>query len=221
MNSSTSVHEILRQIEKWLAAHASRILNESLQPGTSAEELQAFELKIGNNLPDSFKELYRHWNGTSDETNQGGLFYGLHFNSLQEIERDWHTNVNYHSNKDESDLFIYEKFDAEIDPNLMLNPNWLSIASFIDDDCYINIDFSPAEKGKYGQIIFVDNPSHTAILLADTLEGFLNQFVLDLQKGLYSLNEQALDETGEHSLEPRSEIDLLNWYNSDRWKRFA
>lgn len=220
MATPLTIEESLQEIDAWLAVHAPRILHESLQPGVSAEELIQFENTIGKKLPDGFKKVYSHWNGASGTNNWGAFFYGMEFNSLKQVESTWKSDNDWINSRSSHDVYEFEKYDPEIDFRTMCNPNWLSIA-WDSDSCYINVDLAPTERGNYGQVIFVDNPSETAILLANSIDEFMSQFANDLRKNLYRLNKQALRETNEQGLEPKPEIDILNWHKTKKWKRFA
>ena len=57
------------------------------------------------------------------------------------------------------------------------------------------------------------------ILVVDSMAQLIENFLSDLEHGLYRLNEEAL-EGGNTFLECDESIDLINWSGSVRWKRF-
>ncbi len=73
--------------------------------------------------------------------------------------------------------------------------------------------------GEVGQIIFIDMEYEIGILVADSMAQLIENFLSDLEHGLYRLNEEAL-EGGNTFLECDESIDLINWSGSVRGKRF-
>lgn len=56
------------------------------------------------------------------------------------------------------------------------------------------------------------------ILVADSMTQLIENFLSDLEHGLYQLNEEALEDDNEF-LECDESIDLINWHNSEKWAR--
>lgn len=77
---------------------------------------------------------------------------------------------------------------------------------------------APTTLGKVGQIIFIDMEYEVGILVADSMTQLIENFLSDLEHGLYQLNEEALEDDNEF-LECDESIDLINWHNSEKWAR--
>ena len=63
----------LNRIAFWLAAHAPRILAESLNPGADATELEALQRAVGQQLPNDYRALYQRHDGLNDDDNAGNV----------------------------------------------------------------------------------------------------------------------------------------------------
>lgn len=79
------VNNALARIAHWLAAHAPRILHESLNAAANETRLEALEAVVGHHLPTDYQALYRRHNGLNEDAdNFGSFFYGLSFLPLEE-----------------------------------------------------------------------------------------------------------------------------------------
>lgn len=208
------IQQQLENIQKWLAQHAAKIANQSLNPSASSSEIEQFEQRLSKHLPDDFKHLYSWHNGMNEAENLGNLFYGMELFSLDHI-------LQYRANL--ADLanagLSLEHTDPQINPDNTHNPDWI-IFAHDGGRTGLYLDLAPTSQGKVGQIIFVDVDFDVAILVADSIEALVNDFASDLQADLYALNEDALEDENEF-LECDESIDLVNWHNSQRWARPA
>ncbi len=203
----------VKQITQWLIANAPRIAELSLNPPATEEELSMLENTIGKTLPTDFRELYSTWNGMSDEENWGNFFFGMSFYTIDEIIADYEFRK---SQSGKAGIIPLKKTDPEIDPFDFYNPAWIGIGTD-GARSSLRLDLAPSDKGRYGQIIFIDGTYDIAAIVASSSIDLLRQFGGDLDKGLYSLEQDALEE-GQHFLEPDQSIDLINWYHTERWK---
>ncbi|TCM69966.1 cell wall assembly regulator SMI1 [Acinetobacter calcoaceticus] len=202
----------LQQIQHWLEQHAPRITTYSLQAPATDQQFGRIEKLLATPLLNGFKSLYLWHNGLSDQVNGASLFYGMDFYSLEHVE-----DV-YRAKSDMVDQLIELKYaDVEIDPCNVFNPNWLQ---FADDRSHsgLYIDLAPTAQGQYGQVIFIDEECEVALKVADSIEALVAQFSLDIEQGYYQLDQDALED-GDEFLACDTEIDLINWQDSQRWRR--
>lgn len=205
------ISETFGRITSWLKDNAPKILELSLQSGATDLEIEELESVIGRKLPADFKELYKLHNGLSDDKNFGSLFYGMQFYPIDSII----AKFKQHALSAEVSL---KKQDVEIDPSNMFNPGWICFG-FDGAHTSLKLDLVPAEKGNYGQVIFIDDEYEIGILVAGSITELLTNFASDLENGRYHLAEDAL-ENGDEYLDPDDSIDIVNWYQTEKWKHF-
>ena len=212
------VNDSLNYIEQWLAVNAPRILNESLNPGATDEQLTALETAIGKSLPKDYKDLYRRYNGLKNglngEENLGSFFYGMSFLPLAEVL--WWIE---HQRQHETEPIPLGKAATTLNSQNRENPLWLKLG-FDGSHTWLMVDLDPSELGSYGQVIFLDEEYETAFFVADSVAGLLATFAQDLKMGLYKLDADAVLD-GYDFLETDARIDLVNWYNAERWQNAA
>lgn len=200
----------LDRIESWLATHAPRIKEFSLNPPAGQAEFDRLETLIGQGLPEDFKTLYRWHNGLNSETNIGSLVYGLDFYPLDKVERE----LAFYRKQ----WFLPSKANSSaIATDHKTWPLWLPIADDGGGRVVLCLDLSPSPSGRKGQVIFLDSEEDIAILVAASTADLLKEFADDLEAGRYQLDPAALEE-GEHFLSPDTSIDLDNWWQSDRFE---
>jgi cell wall assembly regulator SMI1 len=213
MEGNKVLNENFKVIDKWLGKNAEKILKFSLQNPATKDQIRKLDNEIGKLLPEDFKGLYLWHNGMSDEKNVGSLFFGMDIFTIDKIIEEYNDRKKISQN----DIVPLEKFDKEIDGSNIFNVNWLKFGSD-GSRTGLYLDFSPAKEGKYGQIIFIDDEYSVGILVADSISDLIEQFIKDINNGLYSLNHDALEDSV-HFLESDSSIDIINWNTSERWKR--
>jgi cell wall assembly regulator SMI1 len=209
-NPMPSVAESWDRVNRWLAVHAPKLL-ASLNPGASASALQDAEQTFGFGMPDDWRELYGAHDGMNDETNLGGLFFGMEFLSLSRVTSDYVERADYL--KDEP--LALRVADRGIRTDDLRNPRWITLA-YDGSGTWLRVDLDPAAAGQRGQLIFVDDSNGVAILLGASLREFFESFAHDLEQGRYSLDADALKDGNEFLL-PAPEIDVVNWFRSSRW----
>lgn len=201
------------EIENWLSENAPRIIELSLQRPATEDEIEELERTIGKSLPTDFKELYLWHNGLNDEENFGSLFYGMDFFPIDRI-------ISEHLNKQEnysSKTVPLQKADKEIDSTNIYNKDWIKFA-FDGAHTGLYLDLASTNYGKPGQIIFIDDEYETGILVANSTTELIENLKNDLENNLYHLDEDALEDEN-HYLTTDSKIDIVNWENSEMWKR--
>jgi len=207
------INNYFNKVVTWLKENAAHIVQFSFNPPASVSDLLDLQEISKQEIPADFISLYKIINGLNDKENMGNLFYALSLYSIEEIcSRHKEKLELYYENRN----FPLTNSNPEIEKTAIYNPNWIA---FGDDGsrCTINLDLSPSKEGTYGQIIFIDPTSEIGILLANSMEELVQNFALDLENNLYTLNEDAMSD-GQHYLEANPEIDVINWYDSPKWK---
>ena len=210
--SADSAKNAIARISKWMSVHAEKIAELSLQKGVEESELTELENLTGKKLPPDFRELYLANDGLTENLNHGNYFYGMDFYPIKKIVAE------YQKRKSVKKKFELKKTSKEIDGSNIFNPNRLCFG-FDGSHTNLLLDLDPTSLGKYGQIIFTDSEYGVGILVAKSTTELLENFADDLEKGLYILSEAALEDDN-HFLEADESIDIINWYNAERWKAF-
>ena len=202
----------LNRIAFWLAAHAPRILAESLNPGADAAELEALQRAVGQPLPDDYRALYQRHDGLNDDDNAGNFCYGLQLLPLAHALDDC-------QRRRAAESYALTYAGPGIDPANALTPNWLALA-FDGAHGWLRVDLAPAEGGTYGQVIFWDEEYETAFPIAPSVAALLDTFADDLEAGRYRLHPDALAD-GHEFLQPHKALDIVNWRTAARFRRYA
>jgi len=201
----------LIRIEDWLIINAENISKHSLQKPATDIQLHELENRIGKDLPQDFKQLYKWHNGMNDIKNVGSLFYGMDFMPIKTIISDHENRIRV------LEKIKLNKVDKEIDASNIFNPFWIQFG-FDGARTGLYIDLSPTPDGNYGQIIFIDDEYSVGIFIARSVTEFIDSFQIDLENGLYSLDIDAMEDHN-HFLVADQSIDIINWEHSKRWKR--
>ncbi len=200
----------LARIETWLAAHAPRILNESLNAGASAAELAMLAATVGRPLPADYQELYRRHNGLNEEAeNSGSLWYGMSLLPLAEVLD------GYRYQYGQTLTSPLRRAAPSVAAGVLQNPYWLRL-SFDGAHSWLLVDLDPADGGTYGQVLYLDEVAELAFPIAGSVAELLATFADDLDQGRYSLDEGAR-EWGDEFLVPHDSIDPDNWAQTERW----
>ena len=205
----------LTRVVNWLTINASRIVKFSLNKPASDEQISNLQKHFDKELPEDFVNLYKTYNGMNDEENMGNFFHALPFLSIENIIAD--KEFRNTQSRDVEPIPL-NHFDKEIDGANFYNPNWVALC-FGGSRSYLRLDLSPSDKGKYGQIIFVDGDCNVGLLIANSISQLIENFANDIDKGLYSLNEEALEDE-QHFLEVDNQIDIINWFKIEKWNAY-
>ncbi len=206
----------LTKIVTWLTAHAPRIVEFSLNKPASDTAISRLNAMLEKELPEDFISLYKTYNGMNDEENMGNFFYALPFLSIDDIIAEKEFSIS--QSKDIPPIPL-KHFDKEIDGTNFYNPNWVALC-FDGSRSYLRLDLSPSEIGTYGQVIFVDGEYNVALFIANSITEMIEKFANDIDQGLYTLNEEALEDD-QHFLEVDTEIDIVNWHKIEKWKHYV
>ncbi len=123
--------------------------------------------------------------------------------SIDEAINSWNFRKTFSSGFDTISL---NHFHPQIDGSNFYNSNWLEIANTGGRDG-IFIDLAPSDVGTYGQIIYLEGTELIGVLVANSTQQLLEQFISDLDNDQYYLATDALED-GHHWLETKENIDL-------------
>lgn len=206
----------LTRIIHWLTINAPGIVEFSLNEPATDEAISKLQNLFDKELPKDFINLYKTYNGMNDDENMGNFFHALSLLSIDNIIADKEFRIS--QSKDLAPIPLTH-FDKEIDGSNVYNPNWVALC-FDGSRSYLRIDLSPSDKGTYGQVIFIDGDYNVGLLIANSITELIANFANDLDKGLYSLNEEALEDE-QHFLEADAQIDIANWHKIEKWKGYV
>ena len=188
-------------VKKYSAAAAELELS-FVNAGASEADFAELEQTLGYALPEEFKELYRVANGEADIY---GVFAGEEWLSIERIIDEYDIWQALHAdgsfqNDDGSD-FGCQPEDAGIKPDFWWNPKWIPLTADGSGNSKM-IDLDPAEQGRVVQIIQMWHDDAAREKEAASLREFLQNYVRDLEAGLYVLD-------AEFSLILQSELDEM------------
>ena len=172
-------------VKKYPAAAEELGLSFELNAGASEADFAELEQTLGYALPEEFKELYRVANG---ETDIDGVFAGEEWLSIERIIDEYNVWNQLYQEDDGSD-FGCDPEDAGIKPDFWWNPKWISLTADDSGNSKM-IDLDPSEQGTAGQIIQMWHDDAAREKVADSLREFLQNYVRDLEAGLYVLDAE-------------------------------
>ena len=184
-------------VKKYPAAAEELGLSFELNAGASEADFAELEQTLGYALPEEFKELYRVANG---ETDIDGVFAGEEWLSIERIIDEYNVWNQLYQEDDGSDFGCEP--EAGIKPDFWWNPKWISLTADGSGNSKM-IDLDPSEQGTAGQIIQMWHDDAAREKVADSLREFLQNYVRDLEAGLYVLD-------AEYGVILQSELDDLN-----------
>jgi cell wall assembly regulator SMI1 len=179
-----------RRIERWLEAQQEG-LSAKLAPGTTVEELDAAERKLGIRLPEDVRESYLRHDG---EQRFLGLFVGWSQLSLRDVQREW----------------AFERWEERAPRSrgpvkaLSWSSRWIPVLANGAGD-FLCVDLEPPEAGTPGQLISVYHDDPERIRMTRSFTSWLTRFADRLESGEYAYDEDQ----GIHSREPVRLDDLI------------
>ena len=176
-------------VKKYPAAAEELGLSFELNAGASEADFAELEQTLGYALPEEFKELYCVANG---ETDIDGVFAGEEWLSIERIIDEYNIWQELYQNgtfqEDDGTPYGCEP-EAGIKPDFWWNPKWISLTADDSGNSKM-IDLDPSEQGTAGQIIQMWHDDAAREKVADSLREFLQNYVRDLEAGLYVLDAE-------------------------------
>lgn len=197
----------LKLIIEWVRKNASPVLDHLNTPAND-DLISSVESETGINLPDSFKDFLRCYDG---EDGEGWLALFGNGNQLlpclaiidqyrldQEIgeslfEPQMETIEFWKDSTEGNVIFI----KGAVKP-LTLHPKWVPITC-MNGDVLRYLDFDPAPGGINGQVIEVDPECCSYQVLASSFEELLAIYGSQLQENFYTVDDEGYIESSEES----------------------
>ena len=181
------VENLWSRLETWAGASAPE-MSSDLNPGATADQIEALESELGLTLPDAFKASLAVHNGEDDGW-PCKVFAELGaYLSTSRIIEEWRQRQKFaeeiEGDPDELIQMDIITVDGPVQPKMFLT-SWVP---FLDcnGDVFWAIDLAPADGGKVGQVIEVDWESCSWKVIADSFADFLENYVTALERGDYT-----------------------------------
>ncbi len=178
------IENLWSRLETWADANAPDLLSD-LNPGATADQVQALESELGLTLPDAFKASLTVHNGENDGWPcKVFVGCGAYLSTLRIVE-EWRQRKQFGEDieEDPDELIQLDVItvDGPVRPKMFLT-SWVPFLE-CNGDVFWAMDFSPAAGGTEGQIIEVDWESRSWKVVADSFADFLENFVTALERG--------------------------------------
>lgn len=157
----------------------------NLTDGISAEDLKEhFNLENEITIPPALQNFYKIQNVEYNAVTSAFQFLISNWTydliPFEDIKEEW--NAIQDLQFDEDDLPELEIDFDKIKTNNYANPKWIPFATGRNGD-YLVYDTDPADKGKFGQIIKLQNESWERNIAAESLEELLKKEINNLKTG--------------------------------------
>jgi len=157
----------------------------NLTEGISEEDIQEhIELEDDITIPPALINFYKVKNVDYDPVTAVFQFgvnnWSYDLIPFEDIAEEWNSIQDLQF--DEEDLPEQEIDFEKIQTNNYANPKWIPFATGRNGD-YLLYDTDPASKGKFGQIIELQNESWDRNIVADSLEELIQNEIRNLRAG--------------------------------------
>ncbi len=157
----------------------------NLTEGTSFEDIENHSvLEDEIKIPPALVNFYKVQNVDYDAVTSTFQFsinnWSYELIPFEDIAEEWNSIQDLQF--DEDDLPEQEIDFEKIKTNNYANPKWIPFATGRNGD-YLLYDTDPAEKGKFGQIIELQNESWDRNIVADSLEDLILNEINNLKTG--------------------------------------
>lgn len=211
-----SIGSLWERIEKWLEEEYPE-LEDSLNDGASTADLNEFEkdLAIGP-LPVEVRQFFKIHDGQFRGGKPTGLIMGLTFLDMESIMEEYAVwakvaeriekqviAINHQKSlPEEASLASFINSERQLNNFLAhqksvpvnavqsyyIHRGWVPL---VKDPCgnLIGLDLAPGPAGVRGQIILFGRDFDTKVVIANSLQEFLFQFVTDLEVGNFQIDQ--------------------------------
>lgn len=157
----------------------------NLAEGISIEDIQEHtELEDAITIPLALINFYKVQNVDYDAVTSAFQIlinnWSYELIPFEDIKEEWDSIQDLQF--DEDDLPEQEIDFEKINTNNYTNPKWIPFATGRNGD-YLLYDTDPALKGKFGQIIELQNESWSRLIVADSLEELIQNEINNLKAG--------------------------------------
>lgn len=174
---AVSARSAWTRLENWCHQYHPRLLS-ALNPGATAEEIEAVESVIGQPLPPDVRESFTIHNGGSDFILSDDLL------STQAVAAAWEIWRGFEDYNEE-----FRETTKSFPENAIAldyaNPGWIPLTKAGGSD-YFGVDLSPESAGMVGQVINFGRDEHHKCVLASGWADFLADFATFLESGAVS-----------------------------------
>ncbi|ODQ49056.1 hypothetical protein PICMEDRAFT_27085, partial [Pichia membranifaciens NRRL Y-2026] len=184
--------EIWNKIDEWLENEFPE-LEDDMQGGATANDLNAFEADLGISLPSSFRDSYQLHDGQVSMGKTRGLIFSYSLMDLETIaaETNIWRRVYERLEKREAGALpfgVQKSCPPGFVNEIYYDPLWVP---FVKDNGGNNIalDLNPSGSGKWGQIILFGRDYDTKFVVADSFSEFLSNLADDLDNGNYEIDD--------------------------------
>lgn len=155
-------------------------IRERLNGGAEEAYILQLEEKVGQKLPEEFKELYRAFDG--EDMRETGFMAGFLYLSLKGVlyEYDFFKGVD----EEMTAMGTRAIKDASLSELC-----WIPFA-FDSSRAFLAMDLSPTAEGINGQIIAVDYDANRTWLLADSMDEFFGKMATWLEAGILVVDRE-------------------------------
>ena len=165
----------------WLNEKNSATLKFDLNSPAEKSIIEQFQKEAGEMLPRALVDLYECFNGQPESSDNHGVFFGLSFMALEDVQEF----IKYVEPMLRDD-------DIEIESQCVVkgyryHTKWIPFAQDYTGQ-YLGLDYDPGDLGVKGQVINFGT-SGRSFVLADSFEGFINWYSKQLEEENYYIGD--------------------------------
>ena len=182
---------LFAELDRWLATHLPEVAAD-LNPGASDAALDRFAAAVDVVLPPDFRALYR-WHDGQKGRAVGGPWYGLGFQTLQQVQEDWSLWAKIVDDSVASDPEFLTEFQTSVVPGvvkpLYASKRWVPFAQDWGGN-HLGIDLDPDVKGVAGQVINFGRDEEDKRAIAPSITAFVEWMLGELRRGNFSIERR-------------------------------
>ena len=194
----------MQAIDELLAFFADNDMLDTLNPPADDADFAALETAFGHTLPESFKALYRRFNGQRRTDGQESEDRFLPIAEMLTMHRHWQDYLHDHYGADWHSLTPGESDNDGMIANVLFHRAWLPFMTNGGDlTC---LDFAPGQLGRSGQIItaYIDDDIYAYTLEAESpdFESWLEDYLAMLNGDFEDTIDNLLGSFAEQEYSP-------------------